>query len=158
MRAFSLRPHLVAGLAAAGLLAAGSVAAQSFEDRVAARQGQFKLFALHVGPLVGMAQGNIEYDAALAQTAADNLVRLTSVEQTLLWPEGSDNVSIDGTRALPAIWEDLEDFAAKMDDLRAGTEAMQAVAGDGLDAVRGALGGVGGACQACHEAYRGPAD
>lgn len=143
-------------LALVGALAAGAATAQSVEDTVAARQGQFKLFALHVGPLVGMAQGNIPYDAELAQTAADNLVILTAVEQTLLWPEGSDNMSVEGTRAQPNIWDDLEDFAAKLDDLRMGAMAMQDAAGQGLDAMRGALGGVGGACSACHESYRAP--
>lgn len=149
---FSTALALVAALGAPFAPAA----AQSVGDAIAARQGQFKLFALHVGPLVGMAQGNIPYDAELAQTAADNLVILTAVEQTLLWPEGSDNMSVEGTRAQPNIWDDLEDFAAKLDDLRMGAMAMQDAAGQGLDAMRGALGGVGGACSACHESYRAP--
>jgi len=143
-------------LALVGALAAGAATAQSVEDTVAARQGQFKLFALHIGPLVGMAQGNMPYDADLAQAAADNLVKLTTLDQSLLWPEGSDNFSMDGTRALPAIWENPEDFVAKLAALQEGTQAMQAVAGDGLDAVRGALGGIAGACSACHQAYRAP--
>ena len=143
-------------LALAAACGIGAVAAQSIEDTVAARQGQFKLFAAHVGPLVGMAQGNIEYDAETAQIAADNLARLVELDQAFLWPEGSDNASIDGTRALPVIWEDPDGFVARLTALQEGAAAMQAVAGDGLDAVRGALGGVGGACSACHEDYRAP--
>ena len=148
--------HVAAALALAVTCGAGSVAAQSIEDTVAARQGQFKLFAAHVGPLVGMAQGNIEYDAETAQIAADNLARLTGLDQTFLWPEGSDNMSIDGTRALPVIWDDPDGFVARLTALQEGTAAMQAAAGDGLDALRGALGGVGGACSACHEDFRAP--
>lgn len=143
-------------LAAAAVCAAGAAAAQSIEDTVAARQGMFKLLALNVGPLAGMAQGNIEYDAALAQAAANNLAALASLDQSRLWPEGSDNMSIEGTRALPLIWDDPDGFVARLAALQEGTVAMQAAAGEGLDALRGALGGVGGACSACHQDFRAP--
>lgn len=146
----------VPALALAALVAAGPVAAQSVSDTIAARQGQFKLLALHVGPLVAMAQGNMEYDAAVAQAAADNLVRIAGLDQGLLWPAGSDNAAAEGTRALPAIWDDLDDFTAKLVALREASANMQAAAGQDLDALRGALGPVGGACSACHEAYRAP--
>lgn len=148
--------HVSAALALAVTCGIGSVAAQSIEDTVAARQGQFKLLSAHVGPLIGMAQGDIEYDAETAQIAADNLARLAGLDQTLLWPEGSDTASIDGTRALPAIWEDPDGFVARLTALQEGTAAMQDAAGQGLDEMRAALGGVGGACSACHEDYRAP--
>ena len=145
---------LTAGLALSALLAAGPAVAQSIEDTVAARQGQFKLLSLNLGPLVGMAQGNMEYDSEVAQAAADNLVRIAGTDQRFNWPEGSDNASIDGTRALPAIWEDFEDFVAKLEGLRSGVADMQDAAGTDLAALQGALGGVAGACQACHQSYR----
>ncbi len=145
-----------AALALAGFVVAGDVAAQSAADTVAARQSQFKLLAFNIGPLVGMAQGNMPYDAAMAQAAADNLVAVASLNQARLWPEGTDSMAMDGTRALPAIWDDLEDFTTKFEALRTGVAEMQTAAGQDLDALRGALGGVGGACTACHDAYRQP--
>jgi cytochrome c556 len=144
-------------LALAATLSLGTAQAQDpFANEIGARQSQFRLLAFNVGPLVGMAQGNIPYDAEAAQAAADNLVRIASLDQSLMWPEGSDNMAVDGTRALPAIWENLEDFATKLEGLRSGVAAMQVAAGQDLDALRGALGGVGGACSACHENYREP--
>lgn len=127
---------------------------QDLSDQIAARQGQFKLLAHNLGPLVQMAQGNMDYDAARAQAAADNLAALAGMDQTGLWPEGSDNGALDGTRALPAIWADLEDFGQKWAGLGEATQAMQAAAGDGLEAVQANLRGVGAACSACHESYR----
>lgn len=145
-----------AAIALAALVVAGDASAQSAEDAVAARQSQFKLLAFNVGPLVGMAQGNIDYDAAAAQAAADNLAAVVSLDQSRMWPEGTDTMSMDGTRALPSIWDDPDDFVAKLTALRDGVTALQAAAGQDLNALRGALGGVGGACTACHEANRQP--
>lgn len=124
------------------------------DPAVEARQGQFKLFVHNFGLLGAMAQGRIDYDADSAQTAADNLFHLTRVDQSRLWPEGTDSSSIDGTRANAAIWENLDDFVAIFVRLQEGAEGLQDVAGNGLDEMRAAFGGVGQACQACHQAYR----
>lgn len=145
-------------LAAAGLglaLMAGAAGAD-VQTAVEARQGQFKLFAFNLGPMVQMAQGNIDYDAELAGSAAASLAALVQVDQARLWPEGSDNASIEGTRALPAIWEDLEDFATRFATLQTAVADLEAAAGQDLDALRAALGPVGATCSACHEANRAP--
>ena len=144
----------VLAIAAAVALPALSPAAADIETAVDMRKSQFKLYSFNLGVLGGMAQGEIEYDAEAAQTAADNLYHLTRHDQGRMWPEGSDNASIEGTRALPAIWDDLEGFANRFSALQDGAAAMQIAAGEGLDTMRGALGGVGGACQACHQEFR----
>ncbi|MDD7971254.1 c-type cytochrome [Roseinatronobacter alkalisoli] len=121
------------------------------------RQGQFNLFVHNFALLGGMAQGRVDYDAELAQTAADNLFHVTRHNQSRLWPEGTDAESVEGTRALPAIWENLDDFMVKFAGLQDAAEGAQAVAGDGLDALRPAVGALGAACQACHQTYRAEA-
>lgn len=146
------RVIVVAAAATVGLGVA--LADEPFSSELGARQGQFKLLAFNLGPIVGMAQGNIEYDAATAQIAADNIVALTSLHQSRLWPEGSDNESIENTRALPSIWENTEDFAEKFNDLGDAARGMQEAAGTDLNALRGQLRTLGGACSACHESYR----
>lgn len=148
--------RLILASAATMILGMASAAAQDVTDAVEARQAQFQLFAFNLGALVPMAQGNAEYDAEVAQAAADNLVRLTSLGQGRKWPEGSDNAAIDGTRALPSIWEDTADFEAKFAALQEAVAELQGAAGEDLDAMRGALGPVGAACSACHEANRAP--
>jgi cytochrome c556 len=147
---------LTAVVATATLGLTVAVADQPFKSEIEARQGQFKLLAFNLGPLVGMAQGNAEYDAEVAQIAADNIAALASLHQARLWPAGSGNDALEGTRALPAIWEDTDDFLAKASDLREAALGMQQAAGTDLNALRGALRGLGAACSACHEGYRQP--
>lgn len=141
-------------LTVAALGASLALPALADEAAIKARQGQFQMFALNFGVLGSMVQGRMDYDAETAQEAADNLFHLTRNSQLGMWPEGSDNASMDGTRALPGIWAQNEDFLANYARLQEGAAAMQAVAGDDLAAVQGALGGVAGACQACHQQFR----
>ncbi len=124
------------------------------DPAIAARQGQFKLFAHNFGVMGGMAQGRMDYDAEMAQTAADNLFHLTRVDQGRLWPEGTDSASTEGTRANADIWDNLDDFVSKFVALQDAVEDLQGVAGSGLDEMRAGVMAVGGACQACHEDYR----
>lgn len=141
-----------------GLATAGPAVAQEepFAVERQARQGQFKLLGFNIGPLAGMAQGRVAYDPAIARAAADNIAAIASMDQARLWPLGSDNETITGTRALPAIWADPEGFADRLAGLRDAAAAMQLAAGTDLNALRGAVRQLGGACSACHEDFREP--
>lgn len=55
------------------------------------------------------------------------------------------------------IWENLEEFTTRFAALQDGVAAMQTAAGVDLATLQGALGGVAGACQACHQSSRAPA-
>lgn len=145
-----------ASLAAALALAPAATLAQDFENQVAARQGQFKVMALNLGMLGGMARGTVEYDADTAALAAANLVAISQLDQAFHWPEGSDNIMLDTTRAQPSIWEDFDDFASKWQDYGTQAAALADVAATGQEALGPAVGALGGTCQACHEAHRGP--
>lgn len=146
------RTALIATLSLA--LGAGAASAQDFSDQVAARQGQFKLFAVNLGTLFTMGTGRAPYDAEAAQAAADNPVKLSSLDQRALWPAGSDAGSIEGTRARAEIWDNPDDFAAKLLALNEAAVQMAAVAGDGQEAIGGQVRSLAGTCSACHEAYR----
>jgi len=150
----------------ARLIAAGSVAVlvsgpalaqdQDFENQLKARQGQFRIMALNLGVLGGMARGNMEYDADLAQQAAQNLVAVASLHQTAVWPEGSDSMSMEGTRAEPTIWDDPDDFTAKWAAFGQAAAGLQDAVATGPEALGPAVGQVGNACKDCHEAHRTP--
>lgn len=144
--------RLVGGSALALLIAVPAIAQEN--PAIAQRQGQFQLYLHNLAVLGGMAQGRMDYDAAMAQTAADNLFHITRHDQSRLWPEGTDSASVMETRAKPEIWENLDDFTAKFVDLQDAAVSLQTVAGDGLDALRPAVGALGGTCGACHEVYR----
>ncbi len=139
------------------LTSAAAFADGHIDKAIGARQAQMKLYSFNLGPLGGMAKGEIEYDAAVASAAANNLVTLTQIDQSAMWPMGSDN-SYEGSKALPAMWENFPDVMEKGKALSEAAIAMQAVAGTDLASLRGAMGDLGGACGACHELYREPKD
>lgn len=141
-----------------GLAATAPVTAQDepFAAEREARQGQFKLLGFNIGTLAGMAQGRVDYDAAVAKAAADNIAAIAGLDQSRMWPAGSDNESVSGTRALPVIWSDPDGFAAKLAGLREAAASTQQAADTDLNALRGAVRELGAACSACHETYRQP--
>jgi cytochrome c556 len=68
-----------------------------------------------------------------------------------LFPEGSGE---GNTRALPAVWENFEDFEARAAKFIADAKAAEAAAAVGQDAFTLAWQAVQADCQSCHEAYR----
>lgn len=142
--------------AVAVLMSTSAVSAQDLPQPVKARQGQFNLLALNLGILGGMAKGQIEFDQDRAQAAADNLVAISMVSQGEMWPEGTDSMSIDGTRAKPEIWDNLDDVVKKWGAVGEAATKMQAAIADGKDAIGPNMGALGGACKACHDDYRVP--
>lgn len=147
---------LIATLGLGGGAPSIVVAQEAFENQLKARQGMFRLMALHIGVLGGMARGNIPYDAEAAQAAADNLVTVAALHQGAMWPEGSDSMSIEGTRAMPSIWDENADFLEKWSAVATAADGLAAVASDGQAALGPAMGPMGETCKACHEAHRTP--
>ena len=146
------RPLVPALLAA---MAAGPAQASSdLPEPVETRQSLMRLFTHNMAMLGGMARGKIEYDAELAQKAADSIVALTRVDQSRMWPEGTDNFEIDGTRALPELWENLPDLVERNMKLQEAAVTFAQSAGNGLEEMRGSIGALVGVCGACHKQYR----
>jgi cytochrome c556 len=142
-------------LAAVSMVLATPGLAQDVPAEVRARQGLMQLNQLHAGTLFAMVQGKRDYDAEVAKTAAANIVLQASIDQRLLWPEGTDAEALPGaTRALPAIWQNYPDIEEKAKAWLAAAQSVEAVAGNGLEALQGAIGPLGGACKACHDDYR----
>ena len=127
----------------------------SYAANIAARQGQMRIQAFNIGVLVAMARGDAEYDAAAAQTAASNIAAISQMDGRAYWPQGSDNAALgDATRALPEIWQDMAGFGEAWGAFGTAATAMNAVAGDGLGALQGAIGPLGQSCAACHRNYQ----
>ena len=149
----------IAAVTAAALIAGAGLgttvtAQEDYSAQLKARQGQFRILAINLGILGSMAKGEMPYDAEAAQSAADSIVAVSMINQGPLWPEASDNMAIDGTRALPAIWDNFDDFLGKWDGLGTAAAELQTAAATGQEAIGPALGKVGGACKACHDDYR----
>lgn len=157
-----MRKSLIASLAVAGV-AIGAIAyadnhisdAQK-EAAVKARQAHMTLYSFNLGTLGAMAKDEIPYDAASATAAADTIATLAQLPQSGYWLPGTDNESMEKTRALPAIWAEGSDVGTKAGDLVKAATAMQTAAATDLDALKAAMGALGGACGACHKAFRQP--
>ena len=110
------------------------------------RQSYFALIGANAGPLFGMAQGKIDYDATQASTHISNLKALSSIDVTSAFPTGSDKGT---TRAKPEIWSNTDDFKSKFGAMQ---DAINALSADdkGIDN----LGGLGQSCKACHDDYK----
>jgi cytochrome c556 len=148
-----------ATLAALLALPAGLAFAQEEDETpediaIEIRHGHMLNYAANLQRLGAMAQGNADYDATVAQTAADNLVYLASIDQSHYWLPGTSSEEHEDSAALPAIWENPDDFLAKQVALRDAVTNLQSAAGTDLAGLQGAMQGVGQACGSCHEQYR----
>ena len=151
-----LRNLALAATSTAFLGAGAAVAQDNFRFPLKARQGVMATMAVNLGMLGAMAKGEMDYDADLAQLAADNIVAISNLNLAPLLPAGSDSDSIEGTRAKPSVWADNADFLAEWENLGNQAMAMQQVAANGAEALGPAMGGLGKACQSCHESHQVP--
>ena len=128
------------------------------QTAIGARQAHMSLYSHNLGLLGGMAQGKIDYDSGAASAAASNLAALASMNQSRYWLPNTDNGNEEGTRALPALWSDMAGVGKIAGEFGAAVTAMEAAAGVDLASLQGAMGPLGGACGACHKAFRAPAN
>ncbi len=152
---FRISASALAAVAVATLAFAGSHGG-GLPASVKARKAHMALYGHNIGVLVTMAKGEADYDADAATAAAQNLAALSALNQMTYWEPGTDSDSVEGSRALPALWENIPDAIAKGQALNEAAVALAGTAGDGLEAVQAGVGAVGKACGACHEDYQLP--
>ncbi len=129
--------------------------AQSPEDVAGARIGFYRLLGFEMHDLAAMAKGETPYDAAAAAAHAKDLETLTHYGMADLFAPGTSNADLPGkTRALPAIWADMASVQEKGKAFVVAVQELNAAAGNGLDALRPAVGKLGGACKSCHDDFR----
>lgn len=104
----------------------------------------------HIGASSMIARGLIENSGQLlghAEGLANGAAELKN-----LFPEGS---AVNESAALPAIWEEPEKFAAKIDALVEATGDFEAAAAGGdPEAIGAAFRQVGMSCRGCHDDFR----
>ncbi len=152
---------IVAGLVTVSALGSGAVFAQEVEKVIEARQSFMQLYAFNLGIVGEMAKGNTEYDAQLADSAAQNLLALAKMNNSQMWPEGSSNADAgleEKTRALPEMWSTYPKVVEKQEDLTAALETFATVAGTDLNSLRGGMKAVGDGCKGCHTDFRAKKD
>ena len=148
-----LRSALV--VIAATLCLPATAAQDPLLKAIKARQGEMQLRAFNAGPLFGMAKGKIEYDAELASKLAGNLKTLLELDMGRTWPQGSDNAAYPGkTTSLPKIWETYPEISEYGKRYAEAVNRLAAVAGNGQDALKSEIGGLGKSCKGCHDEFR----
>ena len=102
---------------------------------------------LEFSVLARMSREKIEFDESLATSARLNLLRFAASTPAIF---EDDDLPIN-SEALPAIWENWDDFVSKSEDLEF---VLEGVDTSTLIDLRGSLGNVGAACGSCHQKYR----
>ena len=139
LTAIALGVSMIAGLA----IAEGTAT----DPLVIAQKDLMKTFGGAAKTLGGMAGGNVAFDAAAASAAKAALVDGAAKIAVVFEKAGSDPAS----EAKPEIWTNWEDFMAKSKAMGDAATALDATT---LAGVQAGMGGIGGACKACHTAYR----
>ena len=127
-------------------------AAQAKPDvLVKQRQSAMTLQGKYMGPMGGMAQGKIPYNASVVQRNAGFLEVLSKMP----WDGFDPSTKGEKSAALPAIWEKPDEFkkAAERFESEAAKLAQVSKSGDEA-AVKAQIGATGKACGACHETFR----
>jgi cytochrome c556 len=123
------------------------------EILVKQRQAAMTLQGKYFGPLAGMAQGKVPYNA---DTVAMNSAFLDALSR-MPW-DGFAPASKDATvktAALPAIWSDAAKFKQAQDDYQNAVQGLVKVSRSGDEgAQKAAIGAVGKTCGGCHQNFR----
>lgn len=116
------------------------------------RQSYFALVGMNFGPIAAMLKGEIPWDDARLQTFASDLATLAAIDVSPAFRVGTDK---GRTRAKPGIWDNPDDFQAKLGDLREAIAGLKRAA-DGGDrqAIAEATTATGEACKSCHDEYK----
>ena len=138
--------------AAAMIAAAGAAFAADMDTVLAERSDTMKGLGGGMKILGGMAKGEMAYESARAsQILAAMAMQAGKIES--LFPAGSGMDVYEKSESSPKIWADWDGFVQKADGLSAALDAAAASQTDQAS-LGAALGGIGGACKACHENFR----
>jgi len=143
-------------VAAAVVVSLGAVGGAAFaqvkpEILVKQRQAAMTLQGKYFGPLGGMAQGKVPYDAKIVQRNADYLAALSQMP----WDGFDASTKGEKSRAAPAIWEQAGKGKEGIDRFQSEVGKLQQVSKGGDEgAIKAQIGAVGKACAGCHDNFR----
>ena len=147
-----MKKAVVAAVVVALGAAAGAAVAQVKPDvLVKQRQSAMTLIGKYFGPLGGMAQGKVPFDAKIVQRNADYLDALSQMP----WDGFDPSTKGEKSRALPAIFEQPGKFKDAADRFQSEVDKLQQAAkGGDENAIKAQIGAVGKSCAGCHDNFR----
>ena len=147
-----MRKALIAAGAAVMLAGPVSALAQAKpEQLVKQRQSAMTLIAKYFGPIAGMAQGKIPYNADVVSRNATYLENLAQMP----WDGFHESTKGEKSRALPEVWSQKAKFDELAQRLQTETAKLGEIARKKDEAgVKQQYAAVGKVCGACHESFR----
>jgi cytochrome c556 len=104
------------------------------------------------GPMAGMAQGKIPYDATQFASRAGRVAVLAPLLEEA-FPAESQGVAT--SKLKPEMWSNRADFDAKLKNFEERSATLAAVArGGDFEKTKAAFFDTANACKACHEKYK----
>lgn len=116
---------------------------------VKARMNAMSEIGRHTKTIGKMAKGQEAFDADTVRAAAGAITDYAAQTPELFKANETDPKS----EALPAIWENYDDFVAKAEALEQVSRTL-AASELTVDELAKAMAALGGACKACHARYR----
>ena len=149
--------NFVAAAATATVLAIGAALAHGGATGIVKeRMDGMEAMGKALSSVADMFKGITSYNAAEVVNSAE-IVGLHAREMKILFPDTPESRESLVSDAMPAIWQDLEDFLSLAERLEFATIQMKTVAQTGSQQdVRAAFAQVAKTCSACHRDYRRP--
>ena len=148
-----MRRSFVAAISALSFLLGLSMpvgAETSAENAIKFRHAVMQAMAGHTGAFSMIAFGMVDHPEYLQSHA--NALADAGAQIKVLFPEGSGE---GDTHALPAIWEEPEEFSAAVAEAeKAAVELRDAAASGDRKTIVSAFKTLGASCKGCHEHYR----
>ncbi len=121
------------------------------ETLVKQRQSAMVLQGKYFGPMAGMAQGKVPFNATVI---ARNAVYLEALSH-MAWDGFQPSTSGEKSRALPEIYSDAAKFKAAQDSFQSNAAKLVAASKGGDEAaIKAAIGAIGKDCSGCHDNFR----
>ena len=121
------------------------------EVLVKQRQAAMTLLGKYFGPLGGMAQGKVPFNAQVVQRNAEYLAVLSQMPWDGFDPSTADVKS----RAKPELFKETQKVKEHVERFQSEVKKLQTVAKSGDEsAIKAQIGAVGKTCGGCHDAYR----
>jgi cytochrome c556 len=139
------------GLAIGLSVSAGAFAQAKPDVLVKQRQSAMTLVGKYAGPMFGMAQGKVPWNAEVIARNAGYLDALAKMP----WDGFTEATKDIKSAALPAVYTDGAKFKQAGDDMNAAI-AQLVTASKGTDegAIKTAIGNMGKTCAGCHDNFR----
>jgi len=121
------------------------------EVLVKQRQAAMTLQGKYFGPMAGMAQGKVPYNA---DTVAFNTAMLDALSR-MPWDGFAESTKGEKSAALPAVWSEPAKVKQAIDNFQSAVQALVKVSRGGDEATqKAAIAAVGKTCGACHQDFR----